>query len=330
MTAQMRYLDYGSGDGPEVLNLSTCERPVPREGEVLIDVAFAGVNRPDVAQRIGRYPPPPGASPIIGLEVSGRIAAVGPGVNRWKVGDQVCALTPGGGYAEQCVAPAGHCLPVPEGLTLAQAAALPETCFTVWDNVFVRAALKPGENFLVHGGSGGIGVTAIQMAGAFGARVMTTVGNADKVAFCREAGADLVVNYREEDFVAAAGKFTDGRGLDVILDMVVGPYLERDLEAIALDGRIAVIAFMGGPKAEIDIVKVLKKRVTITGSTLRPRSIEYKGGIAAALEKQWWPKLGDVRLQPVIHSVFPLAEAAQAHALMESSTHTGKIVLSVN
>jgi NADPH2:quinone reductase len=325
----MNYVDYGSGGGPEVLMLAVCERPVPRAGEVLIKVAFAGVNRPDCAQRIGRYPPPPGASPIIGLEVSGVIEAIGEGVTRWKVGDAVCALTPGGGYAEYCTAPAGCCLQVPQGLSLEQAAALPETCFTVWDNVFVRSSLKPGESFLAHGGSGGIGATAIQMASAFGARVITTVGDAAKMAFCREAGAERVVNYREEDFVAAAMDFTGGKGVDVVLDMVAGPYLERDLEALALDGRIALIAFMGGPTAQIDVVKILRKRVIITGSTLRPRSIEYKAGIAAALESRWWPRLAENKLQPVIHRVFPLEEAAAAHALMESSKHAGTIMLAV-
>jgi NADPH2:quinone reductase len=328
--AAMDYVDYGEGGGPEVLQLASCARPSPREGEVLIQVAFAGVNRPDCAQRIGRYPPPPGASPIIGLEVSGEVAAVGPGVTRWKVGDKVCALTPGGGYAQYCVAPAGHCLPIPTGLTLAQAAALPETCFTVWDNVFVRSSLKAGENFLVHGGSGGIGATAIQMASAMGARVMTTVGDAGKMDFCKGAGADLVVNYREEDFVAAAMAFTGGKGVDVVLDMVAGPYLERDLEALALDGRIALIAFMGGPTATIDVIKILRKRASLTGSTLRPRSVAYKAELAAALEAQWWPRLSEPRLAPAIHSVFALKDAADAHRLMESSAHAGKIVLAVD
>jgi NADPH2:quinone reductase len=324
--AAMDYVDYGEGGGPEVLQLASCARPSPREGEVLIQVAFAGVNRPDCAQRIGRYPPPPGASPIIGLEVSGEVAAVGPGVTRWKVGDKVCALTPGGGYAQYCVAPAGHCLPIPTGLTLAQAAALPETCFTVWDNVFVRSSLKAGENFLVHGGSGGIGATAIQMASAMGARVMTTVGDAGKMDFCKGAGADLVVNYREEDFVAAAMAFTGGKGVDVVLDMVAGPYLE----ALALDGRIALIAFMGGPTATIDVIKILRKRASLTGSTLRPRSVAYKAELAAALEAQWWPRLSEPRLAPAIHSVFALKDAADAHRLMESSAHAGKIVLAVD
>ncbi len=325
----MTYVDYGAGGGPEVLKLATCERPVARAGEVLVKVAFAGVNRPDCAQRIGRYPPPPGASPILGLEVAGLVVQVGEGVTRWKVGDSVCALTPGGGYAQYCAVPAGHCLPIPEGLSLAQAAALPETCFTVWDNVFTRAALQPGETFLVHGGSGGIGATAIQMASALGARVIATVGKAEKIEFCRRAGAHLVVNYAEEDFVAAAMAFTEGKGVDVVLDMVAGPYLERDLEALALDGRIAVIAFMGGAQATIDVVKVLRKRASIMGSTLRPRSVAYKSSIAAALESAWWPRLAEARLQPVIHRTLALAEAEAAHRLMESSAHTGKIVLEV-
>lgn len=325
----MRYVDYGAGGPPEVLRLATCEAPVPAAGELLIDVAFAGVNRPDCAQRIGRYPPPPGASPIIGLEVSGRVAALGAGVERWRVGDAVCALTPGGGYAEQCVAPAAHCLPVPSGMRLDEAAALPETCFTVWDNVFVRAALRPGESFLVHGGAGGIGATAIQMASAFGARVMATVGSDDKFGFCTQAGAHRVINYRERDFVAEAMAFTEDRGVDVILDMVGGTYLERDLAALALDGRIALIAFMGGARAEIDIVPILRKRATLTGSTLRPRTVEQKAAIAQALERNWWAKLTDPRLRPTVHRVFDLADAAQAHALMESSSHSGKIVLAV-
>ena len=326
----MTFVDHGAGGGPEVLKLAERERPVPGPDEVLIRVAFAGVNRPDCAQRIGRYPPPPGASPIIGLEVAGEVCEVGEAVVRWKKGDRVCALTPGGGYAQYCVAPGDHCLPVPPGLTLAEAAALPETCFTVWDNVFTRANLKPGESFLVHGGSGGIGMTAVQMASALGARVMATVSTAAKMEFCKRAGAQLVVNYKEEDFVAAALAFTEGKGVDVVLDMVAGPYLERDLEALALDGRIAVIAFMGGAQATIDVVKVLRKRASIMGSTLRPRSKAYKSAIASALEASWWPRLGERSLQPVIDRTFTLAEAEAAHRLMESSSHAGKIVLSVD
>jgi len=325
----MRYIDYGAGGGPEVLRLATCERPVPREGEVLLEVACAGVNRPDCAQRIGRYPPPAGASPILGLEVAGHVAALGPGVRCWRIGDAVCALVPGGGYAEFCTVPAAHCLPVPDGLSLAQAAALPETCFTVWDNVFERARLQPGESFLVHGGAGGIGTTAIQMASALGARVMTTVGDAAKVSHCLEAGAERVVLHREEDFVAASMAFTQGQGHDVVLDMVAGPYLERDLEALATDGRIALIAFMGGTQATVDIVKILRKRASIMGSTLRPRSVDYKAKLTRALALQWWPRLTQPRLQPIVHEVFALEDAARAHALMESGTHSGKIVLSV-
>jgi len=325
----MRFVDHGAGGPPEVLCLATCEPPVPAAGELLIDVAFAGVNRPDCAQRIGRYPPPPGASPIIGLEVSGRVAALGAGVERWRIGDAVCALTPGGGYAEQCVVPAAHCLPIPAGMAMPEAAAMPESCFTVWDNVFARAALQPGESFLVHGGAGGIGATAIQMASAFGARVMATVGSGDKFGFCTEAGAHRVINYREQDFVAEAMDFTEGRGVDVILDMVGGSYLERDLAALALDGRIALIAFMGGARAEIDIVPILRKRATLTGSTLRPRTVAQKAAIARALELNWWPKLADPRLRPTVHRIFDLADAAAAHALMESSAHSGKIVLAV-
>lgn len=326
----MDFVDYGAGGPPEVLRIARCERPAPRPGEVLVKVAFAGVNRPDCAQRIGRYPPPPGASPIIGLEVAGHVVQVGADVSRWKVGDAVCALTPGGGYAQYCVVPADHCLAVPSGMPLQQAAALPETCFTVWDNVFIRSSLKAGESFLVHGGSGGIGTTAIQMACALGAKVMATAGSAEKRAYCLEAGAQCVVTYREQDFVSVAMDFTQGRGVDVILDMVAGPYLRRDLEALALDGRIAVIAFMGGSEASIDVMPILRKRATITGSTLRPRTVAQKADIARALEAQWWPRLSDVRLHPVIHHVFDLREAGKAHALMESSAHMGKIVLAVD
>jgi putative PIG3 family NAD(P)H quinone oxidoreductase len=330
MEDRMRYIDHGDGGGPEVLRAATCARPTPGAGELLLEVAYAGVNRPDCAQRIGRYPPPPGASPIIGLEVAGRVAALGPDVARWQAGDLVCALVPGGGYAEFCAVPATHCLPIPAGLSLVQAAALPETCFTVWDNVFERARLQAGESFLVHGGAGGIGLAAIQMASALGARVMTTVGDAAKAQACLQAGAERVVRYRDEDFVAAALDFTGGKGLDVVLDMVAGPYLERDLEALALDGRIALIAFMGGAQASIDVVKILRKRAAILGSTLRPRSTAYKAGLAAALERHWWPHLSAPRLQPVVYRIFALEEAAQAHALMESGQHTGKIMLAVN
>ena len=326
----MDFVDHGAGGPPEVLRLARCERPVPRAGEILIKVAFAGVNRPDCGQRMGRYPPPPGASPIIGLEVAGHVVQVGADVSRWKVGDAVCALTPGGGYAQYCVTPADHCLVVPTGMPLEKAAALPETCFTVWDNVFIRSSLKAGESFLVHGGSGGIGTTAIHMARALGAQVLATVGSAEKVAYCLEAGAHAVVNYREQDFVSAAADFTQGRGVDVILDMVTGPYLRRDLEALALDGRIAVIAFMGGSEAAVDVMPILRKRATITGSTLRPRTVEQKAVIARALEASWWPRLSDVGLHPVLHNIFNLGDAGKAHALMESSAHVGKIVLAVD
>lgn len=326
----MNFVDHGSGGGPEVLRLSTCDRPEPRPGELLIEVAYAGVNRPDCAQRSGRYPPPPDASPIMGLEVAGRVAALGRDAQRWQVGDLVCALVPGGGYAEFCTVPASHCLPIPAGLTLAQAAALSETCFTVWDNVFVRARLQPGESFLVHGGAGGIGTTAIQMASALGARVITTIGDRSKAEHCHRAGAERIVLYREEDFVLAAQAFSAGVGIDVVLDMVAGSYLERDLEALALDGRIAVIAFMGGFEATIDVVKLLRKRAHLMGSTLRPRSIAYKAMLAQKLERNWWPRLAEPRLQPVVEQVFGLAQAADAHALMESGAHTGKIVLAVH
>lgn len=329
LMSSMHFVDHGSGGGPEVLRVSSCARPEPRPGEVLIEVAYAGVNRPDCAQRIGRYPPPPDASPILGLEVAGRVAALGPDAPGWQVGDTVCALVPGGGYAEFCAVPATHCLPVPVGLTLAQAAALPETCFTVWDNVFVRAKLQPGETFLVHGGAGGIGTTAVQMANALGARVITTIGDPNKAEHCLRAGAERVVPYRDEDFVAAAQDFSAGNGIDVVLDMVAGPYLERDLDALAVDGRIALIAFMGGPEATIDVVKLLRKRAQLMGSTLRPRSAAYKSMLAQGLEKTWWPRLATPRLQPVVDRVLDLEHAGEAHALMESGTHAGKIVLAV-
>lgn len=326
----LRYIDHGGGGPPEVLRLAEGAVPEPGPGEVLIEVAFAGVNRPDCAQRVGRYPPPPGASPVLGLEVSGRVAAVGPGVERWRAGDTVCALTPGGGYASHCLAPAEHCLPVPAGFSLEQAAALPETCFTVWDNLFSRARLQSGESLLVHGGSSGIGVTAIQMGKAFGARVLTTVGTPDKAAFCRMLGADLAIDYRNEDFVRQALAFTRDRGVDVVLDMVGGPYVARDIEALAPDGRIALIAFMGGPEAVLPIPALLRKRATLTGSTLRPRSVAQKAAIARELERHWWPRLAAGQGTPAIDSVIPWTDAVRAHERMESSAHTGKIVLAVS
>lgn len=311
-----------------MLDLAESPLPAVRDGDVLIKVAYAGVNRPDVLQRAGAYPPPADASPLLGLEVSGTVVKAGEG-SRWRAGDRVCALTPGGGYAEYCTAPAAHCLPVPEGLGLEQAAALPETCFTVWTNVFERARLRPGESFLVHGGASGIGVTAIQMARAFGARVFATVGSADKQEACLALGAEEVINYREQDFVAAVKAATGKRGVDVILDMVGGDYVQRNISCLALEGRLVNIAFLQGSRGEIDLMPVMMKRLTLTGSTLRARSPEDKAAIAAAVETQVWPKFTSGEMRPVIDRVFPLAEVQDAHLLMESNRHIGKLLLAV-
>jgi putative PIG3 family NAD(P)H quinone oxidoreductase len=323
----MRYIAASGPGGPEVLSLA--EGPVlrPGAGDVLIRVTAAGVNRPDVLQRAGSYPPPPGASPILGLEVSGTIAALGPDARGVREGDAVCALTPGGGYAEYCVAPAAHCLPVPHGLSLQDAAALPETFFTVWTNVFDRGRLAAGESFLVHGGTSGIGTTAIQLAHAFGARVFATAGSPEKCAVCRDLGAERAIDYRQEDFVAVLKDVTQGRGVDVILDMVGGPYIEKNLRSLAVDGRLVQIAFLQGSKASIDLVHLMLRRQTISGSTLRPRSVADKAAMAVALRDKVWPLIEAGTVRPVIDRTFPLAEAAAAHHLMESSRHIGKILL---
>ncbi|GAC1629118.1 MAG: NAD(P)H-quinone oxidoreductase [Nevskia sp.] len=325
----MKLIELKQPGGPDMLALAEGPVPQPGRGEVLIRVAAAGVNRPDVFQRLGAYPPPPGASPILGLEVAGTIEALGAEVRDWKVGDAVCALTPGGGYAEYCVAPAAHCLPVPEGLSLVEAAALPETLFTVWGNVFLRAGLKRGESLLVHGGTSGIGTTAIQLAKAFGATVYATARTAEKCAACVALGADVAIPYAEQDFAAVIQEKTAGRGVDVILDMVGGDYIPRNLDCLALDGRLVFIAFLRGSRQAIDFGTVLRKRLTITGSTLRPQSVEAKAAIAQALREHVWPLIASGRVRPQIHARFPLAEAAAAHRLMESSTHIGKILLSV-
>ena len=315
--------------GPDVLQ--PVEMPVPRPGtrEVLIRVAAAGVNRPDLMQREGKYPPPPGASDIPGLEVSGVVAACGPGVVRWKEGDQVCALVAGGGYADHCVAPEAQCLPIPSTIDLTSAAAMPETFFTVWTNVFERGRLRAGETFLVHGGASGIGTTAIQMARAFGARVFATAGTDDKCAACEQLGADRAINYNATDFVAALMPLTHGNGVDVILDMVGAPYFNRNVDLLALEGRLVQIAVLRGAKAEIDLVRLLRQRLTITGSTLRSRSVEEKGAIAGAVEKSVWPLVETGTIRPIIYATFPLTQAAEAHRLMESGSHIGKIVLTV-
>jgi len=325
----MRAIEITAPGGPEVLRVSQRPVPVPAVNEVLIEVAAAGVNRPDVLQRKGGYPPPPGASDIPGLEVAGTIVAAGAAVNDWRPGDRVCALVTGGGYAEYVAAPAPQCLAIPRGLTLIEAAGLPETFFTVWVNVFERAGLKGSETLLVQGGSSGIGVTAIQMARAFGHRVFVTAGSADKCAACEKLGADRAINYRTEDFVAVVKELTGGKGVDVILDMVGGDYVPRELACLADDGRLSLIAFLGGTKATIDMTDILRRRLTLTGSTLRARSVEVKGAIAQALKQKVWPLIEAGKIRPVIYRTFRPEEASAAHALMESSAHVGKIILEV-
>jgi NADPH2:quinone reductase len=316
--------------GPEVLKPATRPDPLPRAGEALIRVAASGVNRPDVLQRKGLYPVPPGASDLPGLEVAGTLAGGDPAelaAAGFKLGDRVCALVAGGGYAELCTAPIGQMLPSPAALSDIEAASLPETFFTVWQNVFEIAKLQRGETLLVQGGSSGIGVTAIQLAKALGATVIVTAGSDDKCAACVQIGADHAVNYRTQDFVAEAKRLTGGRGVDVVLDMVAGEYIGRELECLADDGRIAVIAVQGGTKSALDAGLLLRKRLAVTGSTLRPRSVAYKSALAKALRERVWPLIDAGKVKPVIHQVFPAAQAADAHALMESSTHVGKIVL---
>ncbi|MFY1951766.1 NAD(P)H-quinone oxidoreductase [Achromobacter xylosoxidans] len=329
MSLRCTFIDHGTGGAPDCLRLAEREMAAPAGRQVLIEVAYAGVNRPDVLQRSGSYPPPPGASPYLGLEVAGTIVAVGPEATRWQVGDQVCALTPGGGYAQYCLADERHCLPVPRGLDLLSAAAIPENYFTVWTNVFERARLAAGEKFLVHGGSSGIGLTAIQLARAFGAEVWTTVGNQEKAEACLKAGAQHALIYRDTDFEADIRQATGGQGVDVILDMVGGAYINKNIRLLAVNGRLVQIAFLEGSKAEIDALPIMTKRLSFTGSTLRPRSDEDKGAIARALADKVLPLMEQGRCLPLIHQVFPLEQAAQAHALMESSKHIGKIMLKV-
>jgi len=325
----MRYVAVREPGPPDVLTIGETGVPSPKPGEVLIEVVVAGVNRPDCIQRAGLYPPPPDASPILGLEVAGAVVALGDGVASWRIGDQVCALTPGGGYAQYCTAPAGWCLPFPAELSALEAASLPENYFTVWNNVFDRVHLTAGETILIHGGSGGIGLTAIQLAKAFGAKAITTVGSTDKVAFCTSIGADHAINYREQDFVAEVARITDKRGVDVVLDMVGGDYIEKNIRCLALEGRMAMIAFLQGSKVMTEWRHVMMKRLTITGSTLRASPAARKAQIAANLREKVWPLFASGKLKPVIHRVFPLAEAAEAHRLMESSAHIGKIMLDV-
>lgn len=325
--ATMTCIEITGPGAPDVLKPAKRPTPKPARGEVLIKVAAAGVNRPDVLQRLGKYPPPPGASDLPGLEIAGTIAALGEGVTAFKVGDAVCALVSGGGYAEYCVAPAPQCLPVPKGLSMVEAAAVPETFFTVWTNVFERGRLKSGETFLVHGGASGIGTTAIQLAKSFGARVFATAGTAEKCAACQKLGAERAINYKTEDFVAVAKELTGGKGVDLTLDMVGGDYVGRNIEMAKVEGRIVQIAFLRSPKTEVNLQPLMIKRLTLTGSTLRARAVEEKGAIAAAVRQHVWPLIEAGKVKPVIHAEFPMAQAAEAHRLMEADTHIGKIVL---
>ena len=326
----MTAIEIPEPGGPDALVPGTRPVPAPGPGEVLVKVAAAGINRPDVMQRQGLYPPPPGASDIPGLEIAGTVVALGDGVGGGlALGDEVCALVSGGGYAEYCPAPAALCLPVPKGLSLAEAAAVPETFYTVWTNVFDRGRLRPGESLLVHGGSSGIGTTAIQLAVATGARVFATAGNAEKCKACVALGAERAINYRDEDFVEAVKQATDGAGVDVVLDMVGGDYYARNIEALAVEGRLVVIAVQSGPKAELNLLHLMLRRLTVTGSTLRPRSVEQKAIIANSLRAEVWPLIEAGKVKPVMYKRFPLAQANKAHALMESGEHIGKIVLEV-
>jgi len=328
LSARMTAIAIKAPGGPEMLVPEERAVPAPKEGEILVKVEAAGVNRPDVQQRKGHYPPPPGAPDIPGLEIAGEVVACGPGVKRWKVGDRVMALVIGGGYAEYCLAHESHALPL-SGLSMVAAAAIPETFFTVWHNVFERGGLKSGETLLVHGGTSGIGTTAIQLAKAFGARVITTAGSEEKCAAARKLGADVAIDYKTQDFVAETKKATGDKGADLILDMVGGDYIGRNYEAAAVDGRIVQIAFMGSPKAEVNFTRLMVKRLHHTGSTLRPRSVADKGAICAAVEKNALPLIVAGRVKPIIYTTFPLREAAAAHALMETSAHIGKIVLTL-
>jgi NADPH2:quinone reductase len=325
----MRAIEITQYGGPEVLQ--PCERPLPelKSGEILIKVHAAGINRPDVFQRLGQYPVPPGASDLPGLEVAGEIVDGDLSGSDFKKGDRVCALVQGGGYAEYCAAPLAQCLPVPAGLSMVEAAALPETFFTVWSNVFQRGGLKDDETLLVQGGSSGIGTTAIQLATALGHRVFATAGSADKCRACEELGAERAIDYKNEDFGVVVKELTGGKGVDVVLDMVGGDYVAREIGCLADDGRIVVIALLGGAKANLDLGQVLRRRLTVTGSTLRPRPVAFKAQIARELHATVWPLLAAGKIKPVIHQVFPLEQAGAAHALMESSAHVGKIVLDV-
>ena len=329
MTKMMKYIEHGSGGSPHVMLMGETEVPPAEDGHVLIKVAYAGVNRPDCLQRSGRYPPPAGASPILGLEASGHVVALGQGVTQWQLGEAVCGLANGGAYAEYVAIPQGQVLPVPKGLSLLQAAALPENYFTVWTNVFQRGHLQSGETLLVHGGSSGIGLTAIQLAKAFGAKVLCTVGNEDKVKACLDVGADVAINYRTQDFVQETLNATDQKGVNIILDMVGGDYMQRNLSSLGVDGRLIQIAFLQPSKTEVDWIGLMVKRLTFTGSTLRPRTAADKAQMASELKTKVWPLLEKAQCLPVIHQVFDMSEAVKAHELMESSVHIGKIMLKV-
>lgn len=329
MNKTMRVVTHGSGGPAQVMKIEEVEIPHPSDHQVLIKSHVVGINRPDVFQRSGSYPPPPGASPYLGLEVAGEVVSVGKDVTHLKVGDQVCALTPGGSYADYCVTDAGSCLPIPKGLSMLQAAAIPENYITVWSNLFDMGHLQAGESILIHGGSSGIGITAIQLAKQFGASVYTTVGNAEKIKACNQLGADAVFNYKEEDFVERVLELTDKKGVNVILDMVGGSYIQRNLNSLAIDGRLLQVAFLEGSKASLDVQAIMRKRLTYTGATLRPRSDLQKAHIAQALQKNVWPLLENGKCLPVIDSVYPLDEVVKAHERMESSAHIGKIMLQV-
>jgi len=325
----MRCIEISKPGGPEVLVPAERPAPVPKANEILVKVAAAGVNRPDVLQRLGKYPVPPGACDLPGLEIAGEVFALGGSAEKFNLGDKVCALVHGGGYAEYCVAPEVQALPAPKGLSMIEAASLPETFFTVWSNVYDRARLAPGESLLVQGGSSGIGVTAIQMAVAMGNRVFATAGSDEKCAACVKLGAEKAINYRTQDFLAEIKAATGGKGVNVILDMVGGDYVPRELKCLADEGRLVFIATLGGSKAEIDINEMQRRRLVVTGSTLRPRPVEFKGAIARSLREKIWPLIEAGKIKPVIFKTFPLAQASEAHRLMETSTHIGKIVLAV-
>ena len=330
MNERMKVIEISEYGDADVLKLTDRPIPEPASGEVLIRVAAAGLNRADVMQRNGHYPPPPGASDLLGLEVSGTVAATAPDVHDLSVGDEVCALLAGGGYAQYCTAPASSCLPIPKSLNLVESAAVPETFFTVWTNIFMRGKLKKGERLLVHGGTSGIGTTAIQLANAFGAKVCATAGSDEKCDACVELGADLAINYREDDFVEKVKTWTNGQGVDVILDIVAGDYLAKNIKSLAVEGRLVIIATQGGLKSEINALPIMMKRLTVTGSTLRPRTVEQKSEIAQELREHAWPLLDNGSIKPVIDSVYPMHQVSDAHRRLDSGTHIGKILLQMD